>query len=508
MPPAAHSDAEEEKPKILAKHAPLDEKENNFVAEHSPRANKCEYGVFGNASTTEDQNVDVLGFDERACMAVVKAEDVDATEQSSSFGNTFSGDSDEGLKISSSDMEVESPLFVDSFSQRPFGGPVRLFKKKKVTAHWRKFISPIMWRCHWLELRMKELQSQALRYDKELAAYLHEKQLRSKMIDLNGSVSRSAPLTCKSCRKPAVKRRKRRRNEDVIDVAHYMANHNIFSYYENKKSETDGLSIDDDFSNQVDEIMRDNDDHLWALDFRDGDRTLEDILLNIESLQSRVLKIKAHLCLVISRNARVMTAGCSVVGDPPISSVQSPSCSLGNNGNQMLVGVPNTPPHHASVNENEDMALPGSANSSFGDASDFVIIESAMGFLSGADGPLNANQLEDICKDDVDDVLINNQAADEELQSFEVRHGRKKSKEIETAREPNSDDESTAPCSMEATTAGQSHEGEGFNASQQPILKPCYTGKRRGRKPKRRRRGGSVAGWRAERLQKKRRVSG
>ncbi|KAH0463736.1 hypothetical protein IEQ34_006522 [Dendrobium chrysotoxum] len=505
----------EVKPEILVKGAVLEGTENELAAMgagHLVCANNCDYGFDGDSSRAEkekDQEVDVLGCEEGISTAAVKAEnpDADATEHSSSFGDTFSG-SDEGLKINSSDVEVDSPLFIENGHQRAVGGPIRLFKKSKVTAHWRKFISPLMWRCQWLELRMKELQSQALRYDKELVAYKHEKQLQLKMIDLDDSVSRSVPLACKRHKKPAMKRRKRIRNEDSVNISSYMSNHNIFSYYEKKRGDTEGHSLDDDFSDQVNDITRGCHDHLWALDFRDGDRSLEQVLLNIEALQSRVLKAKAHLNQIISMNVRDVTLGCSFMGDQPVSSAQSPSCSLGNIGHQMPAGVPNTSPHHGSeYDEMDDMVLPGSAVSSFGDAPDLDIMESTMGFLSGADGPLNPNQLEEFCKDNADDVLINNQAADEELQNFEVSHVREKLlREIATSKEPDSDDESTAPspASIVVKSADQSPEGEGVDASQ-PLN---YTGKRRGRKPKRRRRGGTAAGWKSERPQKRRKLSG
>ena len=102
-----------------------------------------------------------------------------------------------------------------------------------MTAHWRKFISPIMWRCQWLELRMNELRSQASLYDKELATYKCEIRLQSKMIELEDSVSRSVPPTCHIYRKREMKRRKRKRIEDTVDITSYMSNHNIFPYYGN-----------------------------------------------------------------------------------------------------------------------------------------------------------------------------------------------------------------------------------------------------------------------------------
>ncbi|XP_020571459.1 uncharacterized protein LOC110018471 [Phalaenopsis equestris] len=491
---------EEVKPKILAKDAILKEKENDSLAmgaDHLLGANNRGYGFHADsirAPTAKDQEVDVIGCEEGTSTPIVKAEvpDADATEHSSSFGDSFSG-SNEEVKISTGDVEVESPLSMENGHQHAFEGPVRLFKKKKVTAHWRKFISPLMWRCQWLELRMKELQSQALRYDKELAAYTHEKELQLKMIDLDYSVSKTVPLSSKNHRKPAMKRRKRKRNEDSINILSYMSNHNIFSYYEKKRGDTDGHSVDNDLSDHANDITRGGDDHLWALDFRDGDgdRLLEQVLMNIEALQSRVLRVKARLNQIMSTNVR---------------DAQSPSCSLGNIGKQIPAGVSNTSPRHGSEYEMDDMVLPGSAVSSFGDAPDLDIIESTMGFLSGADVPLDPNQLVDFCKDNADDVLINNHAADEELHEFGVSHAREKlRREAATCKEPDSDDESTAPypspASMATESAYQSHGGDGVNAPQQLV---GYTGRRRGRRPKRRRRGGSVAGWKTGRPPKKR----
>jgi hypothetical protein len=103
--------------------------------------------------------------------------------------------------------------------------------KKKVTAHWRKFISPLMWRCQWLELRIKEIQNQALRYDKELAMLKHEKALHAKIIELDNSCSRVVPLSSRCRNKKAMKRRKRKKEEETVDGVSYISDHIIFSYY-------------------------------------------------------------------------------------------------------------------------------------------------------------------------------------------------------------------------------------------------------------------------------------
>lgn len=100
-----------------------------------------------------------------------------------------------------------------------------------MTAHWRKFISPLMWRCQWSELRMKQLFSQASMYDKELMMYRHEKELQSKIIELDSSVSRSVPFPSRNNWKRSMDRRKRKRTEDKDQISSYLSNHVIFSYY-------------------------------------------------------------------------------------------------------------------------------------------------------------------------------------------------------------------------------------------------------------------------------------
>ncbi|ONK77335.1 uncharacterized protein A4U43_C02F5470 [Asparagus officinalis] len=208
------------------------------------------------------QEIDVVGIgqDGGEFVGIQKNEDREAMdEQSSSFGNTFSGSEDEVR--SSSDVEADSQFAntpTSQFGQAQFapeenraqfvsGEFGRICKKRKVTAHWRKFIGPLMWRCQWLELQMNELRSQALLYDKELAKYEGEKQLQSKMIELDYSVSRLVPTSCQRHRKRVMERVKRKRIEDTTNISSYMSNHNLFSYYENKKRpETDCQSIDND----------------------------------------------------------------------------------------------------------------------------------------------------------------------------------------------------------------------------------------------------------------------
>ncbi|ONK57805.1 uncharacterized protein A4U43_C09F4270 [Asparagus officinalis] len=342
-----------------------------------------------------DQEVDVVGVGEEGggVMGLDKNgdPDPDATEQSSSFGNTFSGSEDEA-RMSSSDMEVDSQFmhtptsqfahtqFMGADNREPsvLDGFGRIRKKKKVTAHWRRFISPLMWRCQWLELRMNELHSQVLLYDKELAAYKREKQLQSKMIELDGSVSRLVPLSCKRHSKRAMKRMKRKRIEDTADIPSYMSNHSIFSYYENKRAETDCQSVDNDCGHRGDEAAKRNEDYEWLLlGLNDGDDSLEKVLHNLDNIQSKVLSLKTELSKVMSRNSREI-----------YPRARSLSCSPVNNGDTM-------PQNNISDCELE---LPESVVSSYGDAADVDMIQCTVGLLS-ADTSLRHHPMRNLYKD-------------------------------------------------------------------------------------------------------------
>lgn len=108
--------------------------------------------------------------------------------------------------------------------------PLLIIRKKKLTTHWRSFIHPLMWRCKWVELQIKKLQSQAQHYDRELEAYNKQKQTQ---LDNSTTIDgvKSLPFSRKNARPDIFKRKKRRRTEATMDVAAYMSRHNLFSCY-------------------------------------------------------------------------------------------------------------------------------------------------------------------------------------------------------------------------------------------------------------------------------------
>ncbi|KAG6630563.1 hypothetical protein CIPAW_13G027500 [Carya illinoinensis] len=271
-------------------------------------------------------------------------------------------DTDDAVPVAETDDEIESQLYDGCFD-------AFRIRKKKLTVHWRKFIRPLMWRCKWLELQIKELQSQAL------------KQLRNKVM----------------------MRKKRKRVEETVDVMSYMSQHNLFSYYENKRSIADGSPIEG-YCGNLDKITNGSNefginDGWSSLEFGNGDNSLEQILWKIEVAHSQVRKLKTQIDKVISENPGKNKLSLPVPSDALTSPDQSPA-SPPDNRHRLLAKSPFTSRH---ISEGVPMS------------------ESAV-FSLGEGNPL-PNIIESIDQSQTEEgILIHNQAAKEESDDFgEVR---------------------------------------------------------------------------------------
>lgn len=88
-------------------------------------------------------------------------------------------------------------------------------------------------------------------------------------------------------------------------------------------------------------------------------------------------------------------------------------------------------------------------------------------------------------------MLIDNQVAEEEYHNLKVTHATQRLQGMVKAEsEAHSGDESISP---EVSVPEPSPAEENVCMPRQAVLKPCYTGKKRGRKPKKKRRGGLVS---------------
>ncbi|KAB1213210.1 hypothetical protein CJ030_MR5G022387 [Morella rubra] len=318
----------------------------------------------------EDLDVDITGCTVRSDIRLPKSEDPDATEYSSSFADTLSNTENcSGL----SEGEVESQFFGDNSLAPPFdafSGAIQV-RKKKLTNHWRNFIRPLMWRCKWTELRIKELESRALKYCRESETYDQRKQLGFNQFMFEELGSKSLPFSRQCYKNKAVKRRKRKRVEDTTDITSYMSQHNLFSYLEIKKSDPDGSLGADDFGPPVitdqngncnDKFGNGSD---WSFfELKDGEHFLEQVLWKIEMVHSRVHKLKGQIDIILSKNAARFSSSenLSLLApcDGQTSSAHSPTCSAGN-GETVSVGHVYSPPKHMSEFDNVDLVMPGSA---------------------------------------------------------------------------------------------------------------------------------------------------
>ncbi|KAH1105750.1 hypothetical protein J1N35_009518 [Gossypium stocksii] len=388
----------------------LTEKATSIVVstdKESSARNKENKGMQGNIAL----EVDLI-----ECMDSVESEMVDfecqdATEFSSSFSDTISGDEDGSIV----NDEVESPL-----------PPLRLFGslsdgwngqfqmgKRRLTDHWRRFIHPIEWRCKWLEIKLCELKSQALKYERELAEYDKSKQFEFRKVTSEGFDAKSRAFPSKAQRKEVMNRRKRRRVEDTTDVATYMSHHNIFSYYESKKSidAAAAFSLVDDWGNLDNKTIDGYDENGcndgWPYQYRDGDDLMEHILRKIERLQSKVQILKTRMDKVVSESPQKFSSinmlG-SVVRSDALNNSGSHHYAEKDDWNSLQC----TTSRHASECLMWDDSMP---ESSLSGQAELATLPDMIRNMSQCLLAFSSENIEA-------DILIPNQAAEEELRSF------------------------------------------------------------------------------------------
>ncbi|VVB09914.1 unnamed protein product [Arabis nemorensis] len=164
-----------------------------------------------------------------------------------------------------------------------------------------------MWRCKWIELKIKEIQNQAQIYDKELEESCQAKQLELENVKSEElGVKAVPPLPCHSQKTQLKKRKKRKRVEGTSDVASYTLNHNLFSYYEYRKTFAD-IALNDNSRNldKRNKITKDETgfcDETPPLEFKEGDAFLENILLKIEAAKLEARNLKKRVDKVVNEN--------------------------------------------------------------------------------------------------------------------------------------------------------------------------------------------------------------
>ncbi|CAI9776374.1 unnamed protein product [Fraxinus pennsylvanica] len=419
----------------------------------------------------ENVSVDVIEYVRGNDKGVVAKEDPDATEYSSSFTNTTSGN---GNSSELSDAEVESQFFDDNDVMPPFGfNSIFPMRKKKLTTHWRNFIHPLMWRCKWTELRIKELESRASKYDRYIAAQDRKKHMSIDHGTVEKSGSRSLPFKSQDHRKRPMKRRKRKRVEDTTDIASYMSNHILFSGHENKWPDVDGTPIRDDFgipdqNNSGYDESEVHDDYSFL---EDKDNDLEHILRKIDLVQTRVHKMKVRLDSTMVKSAAKFSSSENlsqlVAYDAQTSFVHSSTFSACN-GETFSVGGLYVPTQHLSCYDLGDFIMPETAASSYREAIPVPdIIESTVGLLSSVDVTPHQAEVGDSSERIVDNIL-HNEGVDVEGLPTENNHG-------ESAEKPQDGENSEKEDSNIASLPELDTDAGGITAvsQEQSILESC-----------------------------------
>lgn len=248
-------------------------------------------------------------------------ENGDVTESSSSFGYTDSGI---GSAAVSSDIEVESkPQDVHASLLRFDGFRTR---KKKLTDHWRKFMRPLMWRCKWVELQLRELHSQVSKYDRELEERDRKKKSGLEKCAAEDVGVKVAPFICQNRSVKLMKRKKRKRVEDTVDLASYTSGHSLFSYFARKRSFADSAYIDNDHDVDPAKGTPSGSDEFGLpggcplFEFKDND-AMESILRKIDEAQLHVHQLRIRADKVVREYAgKFSSDGCSFFPDDPSAS--------------------------------------------------------------------------------------------------------------------------------------------------------------------------------------------
>ncbi|KAL9233158.1 hypothetical protein vseg_008188 [Gypsophila vaccaria] len=362
--------------------------------------------------TGQEAHVDVTELTNSSAIKLPEASDPNATDVSSENSSSF-GDTLPRSEVTSvtSDAEVESEfrdetgLLGSTFDG--YGGGAFPLRKKKLSTRWRSFIRPLMWRCKWTELKIRELESQALKYTREL-----EQDDQTKMSELqqyaSDFASKSFPYSGHSVRRKALKRRKRKLVENVTDISSYMSHHNLFSYLEDKKSDPDEAATTED---DCDKEQYSKDDENGVSDewLKNDEDSMEEILRQIGTVQSQVLSLRNHLDTVMSKNGLKFSSSENLSllspDDGQTSAASSPVFSAGNGDNMYIDDMYAS--HNLSEFDLDDLVVPECIIPGYGYGTQIPdVIESTVGLLSAADVVIHQAQIMESAENILDDTLM------------------------------------------------------------------------------------------------------
>ncbi|KAL1195011.1 hypothetical protein V5N11_031103 [Cardamine amara subsp. amara] len=222
-----------------------------------------------------------------------------SSSSSSSFGDLMcASDEDFGFGFGNGD-EAQSMLSKDYPLPETCAGTAFLdMNKKKIKGPvWKRLKQPITWRCKWLELKVKEIQSQARVCEREVRNYYLTKQFDLEKAKLEGFQGKSIPFRDNTRKMETFKRRRRRRVEETTDVAAYMSNHNIFAYTDKRMpANNKARDFDPDFGGRKARGKEDGiEDDCLAAEFDCSDDFLAKLLCKIDETQGKARSLRTRV---------------------------------------------------------------------------------------------------------------------------------------------------------------------------------------------------------------------
>ncbi|MCO5589317.1 hypothetical protein L7F22_043283 [Adiantum nelumboides] len=250
--------------------------------------------LFSEKNASESSMVDIL---ELSPGELARLEfDKQATDCSSSFGDTQVSLTDD--EVDGRSCEVESEL-------RNGNGAMVLSddippsnrKKKTVNQEWKTYRQGIEWRCRWLELRVKELQALANKYNDILVT---SKSTMKQESEQQESISARTSAIFSGYQHRALLRLLRRKEEEKADSKMHMSKHPVFSRYEKKQQRSQEELANDENNKDSYQILDFDDfhpdfDNGFGDDYLVEEDSVEQYLWHIEALQLHICSLKNQL---------------------------------------------------------------------------------------------------------------------------------------------------------------------------------------------------------------------
>ncbi|XP_024532741.1 uncharacterized protein LOC9640435 isoform X1 [Selaginella moellendorffii] len=246
-----------------------------------PALEQQQHGKKQQPESKDDVPVEILGLPEAE--GVRTDRDEQASECSSSFGFSDATSGDEANTNNAS--EVDS-------AARDGNGALETDRRRPLNMDWKNYRRGIEWRCRWLDIRLMELQRQATKYDEVLSGIQKAKPWDGRT-EPDGA-ARAAPVREERPAQPLLHRQRRRKVEETVDVADYMSKHPLFQRYEKKKREYEGEQ-----HKEPNDCTLAAEGAMVRLDPPPADEANEDsvenIMLKVETLQARVVRLRNQL---------------------------------------------------------------------------------------------------------------------------------------------------------------------------------------------------------------------